>query len=74
MTTPLRDRFGIVLRLELYTTEELAEIIKRSAKILGIPIHGNSAYEIASRSRGTPRIANRLLKRRPRLCTSKRQR
>jgi len=63
MTTPLRDRFGVVLRLELYTTEELAEIIKRSAKILGIPIHGDSAYEIASRSRGTPRIANRLLKR-----------
>ncbi len=63
MTTPLRDRFGVVLRLELYTPEELSAIISRSAGILGISIDPDSAYEIASRSRGTPRIANRLLKR-----------
>ncbi len=63
MTTPLRDRFGVVLRLELYTPDELASIIMRSAGILGIEIDSESAYEIASRSRGTPRIANRLLKR-----------
>ncbi len=63
MTTPLRDRFGVVLRLELYTPEELSAIITRSAGILGISIDPDSAYEIASRSRGTPRIANRLLKR-----------
>ncbi len=63
MTTPLRDRFGVVLRLELYTPDELAAIITRSASILGISIDSDSAYEIASRSRGTPRIANRLLKR-----------
>lgn len=63
LTAPLRDRFGVVLRLELYTPEELAEIVKRSAGILNIPIDGDGALEIASRSRGTPRIANRLLKR-----------
>ena len=63
MTTPLRDRFGVVLRLELYTPDELASIICRSAGILDIAISDDSAYEIASRSRGTPRIANRLLKR-----------
>lgn len=63
MTTPLRDRFGVVLRLELYSPEELSAIITRSAGILGIAIDPDSAYEIASRSRGTPRIANRLLKR-----------
>lgn len=63
MTTPLRDRFGVVLRLELYTPDELSAIIMRSAGILGIDIDSDSAYEIASRSRGTPRIANRLLKR-----------
>lgn len=63
LTAPLRDRFGVLLRLELYTPEELAQIIKRSAGILGIDIDGNGALEIASRSRGTPRIANRLLKR-----------
>lgn len=63
MTTPLRDRFGVMLRLELYTPEELSAIITRSAGILGIAIDPDSAYEIASRSRGTPRIANRLLKR-----------
>lgn len=63
LTTPLRDRFGVLLKLELYTPEELATIIKRSAKILDIHISEDGAYEIASRSRGTPRIANRLLKR-----------
>ena len=63
LTAPLRDRFGVLLRLELYTPEELAEIVKRSAGILGIAIDNDGALEIASRSRGTPRIANRLLKR-----------
>lgn len=63
LTAPLRDRFGVVLRLELYTPEELARIITRSALILGIEIDTDGALEIASRSRGTPRIANRLLKR-----------
>ena len=63
LTAPLRDRFGVVLRLELYTPRELAEIVKRSAGILGIGIDDDGALEIASRSRGTPRIANRLLKR-----------
>lgn len=63
LTAPLRDRFGVVLRLELYTPQELAEIVKRSAGILGIGIDDDGALEIASRSRGTPRIVNRLLKR-----------
>ena len=63
LTTPLRDRFGVLLKLELYTPEELATIVKRSAGILGIAITDDGAYSIASRSRGTPRIANRLLKR-----------
>lgn len=63
LTAPLRDRFGVLLRLELYTPEQLAQIITRSAGILGIPIDCDGALEIASRSRGTPRIANRLLKR-----------
>ena len=63
LTAPLRDRFGVLLRLELYTPEELALIVKRSAGILGIEIDNDGALEIASRSRGTPRIANRLLKR-----------
>ncbi len=63
LTTPLRDRFGVLLRLELYTPEELATIVKRSANILDVPIDEDGALEIASRSRGTPRIANRLLKR-----------
>ena len=63
LTTPLRDRFGVLLRLELYTPEELVRIIKRSADILGIEISEDGATEIARRSRGTPRIANRLLKR-----------
>ena len=63
LTAPLRDRFGVVLRLEMYTPEELATIVARSAKILGIETNQEGALEIASRSRGTPRIANRLLKR-----------
>ena len=63
LTTPLRDRFGILLKLELYTPDELATIVKRSAGILEFEISDDGAYEIASRSRGTPRIANRLLKR-----------
>ncbi len=63
LTAPLRDRFGVVLRLELYTPYELAQIVKRNAGILGIAIDEDGALEIASRSRGTPRIANRLLKR-----------
>ena len=63
LTTPLRDRFGVLLRLELYSPEELATIVKRSAGILDVPIDEDGALEIASRSRGTPRIANRLLKR-----------
>ncbi len=63
LTTPLRDRFGVILKLELYTPEQLSLIVKRSASILGIPISDDGALEIASRSRGTPRIANRLLKR-----------
>ncbi len=63
LTAPLRDRFGVVLRLELYTPEQLAMIVTRSAGILGIPIDKDGALEIASRSRGTPRIANRLLRR-----------
>lgn len=63
LTAPLRDRFGVILRLELYSPEELATIIKRSADILDIQIDDAGALELASRSRGTPRIANRLLKR-----------
>jgi Holliday junction DNA helicase RuvB len=63
LSTPLRDRFGMLLKLELYTPEELAQIVVRSAKILEVPISQDGAMEIASRSRGTPRVANRLLKR-----------
>lgn len=63
LSAPLRDRFGVILRLELYSKEELASIVIRSATILGITITQDGAYEIASRSRGTPRLANRLLKR-----------
>lgn len=63
LSAPLRDRFGVVLRLEMYTPQELSKIILRSAAILGIYIDKEGALEIASRSRGTPRIANRLLKR-----------
>lgn len=63
LTAPLRDRFGVILRLELYTPEQLGQIVHRSAGILGIEIDEEGAVQIASRSRGTPRIANRLLKR-----------
>ena len=63
LSAPLRDRFGVNLRLELYTPEELARIVTRSATILGMPIAPEGAMEIASRSRGTPRIANRFLRR-----------
>jgi len=63
LTSPLRDRFGIVQRLEFYTTDELASIVTRSAGILDVEIDNNGAIEIAKRSRGTPRIANRLLRR-----------
>lgn len=63
LTAPLRDRFGVSLRLELYTPEELKRIVERSAGILNVEIEPEGAYEIASRSRGTPRIANRLLRR-----------
>ena len=63
LSTPLRDRFGVTFKLELYTVEELASIVRRSAGILSIPIDDGGATEIASRSRGTPRIANRLLRR-----------
>ena len=63
MTGPLRDRFGVICRLEMYQPEDLAKIITRSASILEIPVDPEGAYAIASRSRGTPRIANRLLKR-----------
>lgn len=63
LSAPLRDRFGVIFRLELYTPHQLAQIVTRSAGILGIDIAPEGAYEIASRSRGTPRIANRFLKR-----------
>lgn len=63
LTAPLRDRFGVTLRLELYTADELRRIVERSSEILGIEIDREGAYEIASRSRGTPRIANRMLRR-----------
>ena len=63
MTSPLRDRFGVISRLDLYTPAQLANIVKRSSEILGVDIENDGAMEIASRSRGTPRIANRLLKR-----------
>ncbi len=63
LSSPLRDRFGVISRLEFYTTGELATIVTRSARILGIQIFSNGAEELARRSRGTPRIANRLLRR-----------
>ena len=63
LTAPLRDRFGVVHRLEFYTVEELTTIIERSAKVFGVEIERNGAIELARRSRGTPRLANRLLKR-----------
>ena len=63
LSAPLRDRFGVLERLELYNTEQLTDIVRRSAMILGIPCEADGAEEIAGRARGTPRIANRLLKR-----------
>ena len=63
LTAPLRDRFGVVQRLEFYSPDELCVIVKRSAKVLGVTIEEGGAWEIARRSRGTPRLANRLLKR-----------
>jgi Holliday junction DNA helicase RuvB len=63
LTTPLRDRFGIPIRLEFYSADELHEIVVRGAKLLGVPIENDGAREIAQRARGTPRIANRLLRR-----------
>jgi holliday junction DNA helicase RuvB len=63
LTNPLRDRFGIVARLEFYSAEELTRIITRSGRLLGVPVDAEGAHEIARRSRGTPRIANRLLRR-----------
>ncbi len=63
LSAPLRDRFGVIARLEMYTPEELSRIVSRSAKILDVPIDPAGALEIATRSRGTPRIANRMLKR-----------
>ena len=63
LSAPLRDRFGVIARLEMYTPEELARIVTRSAQILDAPIDPDGALEIATRSRGTPRIANRILKR-----------
>lgn len=63
LSAPLRDRFGVISRLEFYTVDELAYIVSRASEILGVEIVGNAAEEIALRSRGTPRIANRLLKR-----------
>ena len=63
LTSPLRDRFGVIQRLELYSHEELCDIIMRSSVILGIPCEKDGAMELAKRSRGTPRIANRFLKR-----------
>ncbi|HET9544027.1 MAG TPA: Holliday junction branch migration DNA helicase RuvB, partial [Gaiellaceae bacterium] len=63
LTTPLRDRFGITYRLDLYTGEELARIVRRSARILGVETDDEAAVEIARRARGTPRVANRILRR-----------
>lgn len=63
LTSPLRDRFGVVFRLEYYTVEELVTIVQRAARILGVPIDAPAAMEVARRCRGTPRVANRLLKR-----------
>ena len=65
----MRDRFGMILRLDFYNTNELTKILVRSAKLLNIKINNEAATEIASRSRGTPRIANRILKR-ARFCRS----
>ncbi len=63
LTPPLRDRFGVILRVDFYKSEDLKKIVQRSARLLAIPTKENGAYEIAKRSRGTPRVANRLLRR-----------
>src|SRR5438270_8326775 len=63
LTSPLRDRFGITAHLEFYSEEELVQVLKRSSRILKVPVDGDGLFEIARRSRGTPRIANRLLRR-----------
>ncbi len=63
LTSPLRDRFGVQLRLDLYSADEILQIIRRSANILNVQMDDGGALEIARRSRGTPRIANRILKR-----------
>ena len=63
LTSPLRDRFGIIAKLQYYTNEELVDIIKRTSRVLNIPIEDDASLELARRSRGTPRIANRLFKR-----------
>ena len=63
LTSPLRDRFGIVQRLEFYSIEDLTTIVSRSARLMNVPMTGEGAVEVARRSRGTPRIANRLLRR-----------
>ena len=63
LSAPLRDRFGIISKLQFYTTEELTEIVKRTSRVLNMEIDDDAAYELAKRSRGTPRIANRLFKR-----------
>lgn len=63
LTSPLRDRFGIISKLKYYETDELKQIVKRTSRVLGVGIEDDAAYELASRSRGTPRIANRLFKR-----------
>ena len=63
LSAPLRDRFGIISKLQFYTTEELCEIVKRTSRVLNMEIEEDAAYELARRSRGTPRIANRLFKR-----------
>ena len=63
LTSPLRDRFGIISKLQYYKADDLEKIVKRSAKVLDVEIDGDAAMELAKRSRGTPRIANRLLKR-----------
>ena len=70
LTAPLRSRFGVINRLDYYNNNDLTVVVLRSADILGVPIEEDGAYEIASRSRGTPRIANRLLRRTQRLCRS----
>ena len=63
MTSPLRDRFGIISKLQYYTDDELQEIVKRTSRVLGMEIDDDASFELASRSRGTPRIANRLFRR-----------